>query len=1373
MKLFSEKVEPTFTNSTFNILQVENYSEIFFDVYEIELNKIKYPAEKISSFRGNPVVSVPVVIGEKEQEFPFVLIKGSESIFFNESNIEVPIDDTPVEVEDTDVLFESVDIDHDHRIKEDTKREIMEHIENAKVNARKQAESIKREKLKEADTEIRNKNKLLRESLDTAKQQLVKEFISITKSIKRELINEADDKYSELTLTIDNKINDLANTLAESIQSDFENSSKELETNIRAFVKAIHNESVLPELRKSLETIATDAVVRIKGIESDLDKKLTEKVDVSVIEELTSELDALRNSNIELNNTLNKGVNKALSRVGNVNNRLDEAVADITKQVDDKISATADNISSYYSDKLQVLEDQTFELNEKSRQYVVDIVRESRDNLISEIRKIQKEAPVEFVIESAGKKKTKTFDSIQKDIDKKISDRVSDEVIKLRKYIAVYSGGGGTVAQQFADGGVMNGDLIVNGDIFSNGSQVAALVDPVKTTLNGNGILSSFPISGAEGLINPSALTVAIDGVLQEPIVDYTVSGGNITFSDPIPLGCKAVIISPVNSLQISQMIPADGSVTSSKLDNSLNLAGNLTVGGNVGIGATTPTAKLNILDTTLAGSAGLSGSALNVNQTWNTNLTPTALSVNVTDLSSNASSLLMDLQVGGVSKIAFRKDGLIYGQGTAAYSLRLNADAYLYNGSTGRAACLWSDQNRMVGGPLVLADNINVNIQNISQCVALYKDAANTLAQRNGLNPQEYRLYNKFNNASDYERFFIKTNVGATSATQIGLSAAGSGENRDLEFVAGGSTKMTVSSGGNVGIGINAPTGRLHSYNTTLNNPAGYFQQTRNGGSDYGLRIVSSNTGGTAGVLRVEGSGTGNLVEVFDTETNVFVVKDGGNVGIGTSSPTEKLTVVGNISATGNVTTAAYRFSNTTQTPGIVHNGLTGNDGRIDIIPLTSGAFPMASIGNFWIASPSFQLTDSYSSSTRWVVLVADAANTLAQRNGLKAQESRIYSTYTDAANYERFFIKTNVGSTSATQIGLSAAGSGQNRDLEFVAGGSTRMTVSSGGNVGIGTTSPIAPLHISGFANLDGLGIPLFFQSTRSRFAYGLTPTANEKVAFGSGWGVPDDFAVFTKSSGDFTESSQRFTVKMSGNVGIGTNSPTEKLTVVGNISATGNITTGGGSFVITSADGTFIQSGGASNRIITSSERSIIRNLPTGGIDVRNHSDTAGTVACGSLSASGSISAISGTLTPSADGPSTLVVNKTGGSASAVRIGTYTATPSYGALYFQTAVPSATNYTLISDGTGCILNGTGTQEIRVSNESKFSVAATTATFATGVAVTVTSTLSVTGASTLARLKATIPEYANDAAADADPGLISGQLYKITGARTVYQKP
>jgi hypothetical protein len=50
--------------------------------------------------------------------------------------------------------------------------------------------------------------------------------------------------------------------------------------------------------------------------------------------------------------------------------------------------------------------------------------------------------------------------------------------------------------------------------------------------------------------------------------------------------GSKAVVISPTNSLQISQMIPADGSVTSSKLANDLGVAGELTVSGQPALSA-------------------------------------------------------------------------------------------------------------------------------------------------------------------------------------------------------------------------------------------------------------------------------------------------------------------------------------------------------------------------------------------------------------------------------------------------------------------------------------------------------------------------------------------------------------------------------------------------------------------------------------------------------------------------------------------------------------------------------------------------------------------------------------------------------------------
>jgi hypothetical protein len=114
--------------------------------------------------------------------------------------------------------------------------------------------------------------------------------------------------------------------------------------------------------------------------------------------------------------------------------------------------------------------------------------------------------------------------------------------------------------------------------MFSNGERVATVVDPVRTPLTGDGTTSTFAISGASNLINPSALIVAIDGVLQEPSVDYTVASGNITFNEPIPNGSKGVVISPTNVLQVSQNIPADGSVTSEKLDTDIEIAGSLRV---------------------------------------------------------------------------------------------------------------------------------------------------------------------------------------------------------------------------------------------------------------------------------------------------------------------------------------------------------------------------------------------------------------------------------------------------------------------------------------------------------------------------------------------------------------------------------------------------------------------------------------------------------------------------------------------------------------------------------------------------------------------------------------------------------------------------
>src|SRR6476660_6418754 len=108
MKLFSEQVNLTSTNSSLNIIYVENYEEIFFNVYEIEINKTKYISEKISIHDGCPVISVPVTVENEQIYYPFVLKKGEQNIVFNENNTAWEDVELPT-VEEPRRIFEEVE----------------------------------------------------------------------------------------------------------------------------------------------------------------------------------------------------------------------------------------------------------------------------------------------------------------------------------------------------------------------------------------------------------------------------------------------------------------------------------------------------------------------------------------------------------------------------------------------------------------------------------------------------------------------------------------------------------------------------------------------------------------------------------------------------------------------------------------------------------------------------------------------------------------------------------------------------------------------------------------------------------------------------------------------------------------------------------------------------------------------------------------------------------------------------------------------------------------------------------------------------------------------------------------------------------------
>ena len=162
----------------------------------------------------------------------------------------------------------------------------------------------------------------------------------------------------------------------------------------------------------------------------------------------------------------------------------------------------------------------------------------------------------------------------------------------------------------------------------------------------------------------------------------------------------------------------------------------------------------------------------------WNNATTTfTGLKLNVTNTASASGSNLLDLQLNGVSEFDLRANALLTssfsyaatGAGTAVllspnggatYSARLSTSTFLTTGTLG----------------------ISGSIFNSTPDVALNRDAANILAQRNGTNAQTYRLYNTYTDASNYERGFFQWN---SNVLELGTEGAGTGSEKPVRITA------------------------------------------------------------------------------------------------------------------------------------------------------------------------------------------------------------------------------------------------------------------------------------------------------------------------------------------------------------------------------------------------------------------------------------------------------------------------------------------------------------------------------------------------------------------------------------------------------------
>ena len=291
------------------------------------------------------------------------------------------------------------------------------------------------------------------------------------------------------------------------------------------------------------------------------------------------------------------------------------------------------------------------------------------------------------------------------------------------------------------------------------------------------------------------------------------------------------------------------------------------------------------------------------------------------------------------------------------------------------------------------------------------------------------------------------------------------------------------------------------------------------------GTLWVNKTIAGWLGYTPANASGTTNYVSKFTGTTtlgNSQLFDNGTNVGIGTASPSQKLHIGGVGSAIALDTT------------GVTGSSLirTVNDYDLSLY-CGRGTVTEAIIGsdNFRVLTSSTERMRITPTGNVGIGTNAPSGKLDVIGNLYTSGEFRIGSIY---AGTGTGLIKSLAGVLSLFTWGDSTNIQIGGNDVIFKPeAGSERMRLTSTGNLGIGTSSPISKLHTSGTTTI---GPGVFSTPGTMQLLTGGTSPINNRITYstdGTGW----KFAIGKNQSGTVTD---QFVIQDNGNVGIGTTTP-----------------------------------------------------------------------------------------------------------------------------------------------------------------------------------------------------------------------------------------